>query len=81
MPPAADRVTGDSEQRQDRADHHGDDAERPDNGDLPGEADDEENHIENAYPVLLAVSSRPPGQRHEGVLDIRRSARWPDGLR
>lgn len=81
MPPAADRVTGDSEQRQDRADHHGDDAERPDNGDLPGEADDEENHIENAYPGAPSSFEPSPWTADEGVLDIRRSAGWPDGLR
>jgi hypothetical protein len=46
VPAPADRVTGHPEQGQDRAGHDDDDADRPDNGDLGDEADDEENDAE-----------------------------------
>jgi len=46
VPAPAGRVTGHPEQGQDRAGHDDDDADRPDNGDLGDEADDEENDAE-----------------------------------
>ena len=58
MPPAADRVTGPPEQRQDEAGHDGNDADRPENAYSGDESDDEENDAENDQVGLLAGSRR-----------------------
>ena len=46
---AADCVTEHSEDHQDRAGYDDDDADRPDNGDLGDEANDQENDAENYH--------------------------------
>jgi hypothetical protein len=47
VPAAADCVTGHPEQGEDRADHYDDDADRPDDGDLCDEPDNEKNDAKN----------------------------------
>lgn len=49
----ADRVACRSEDRQDRSDHHRDDADRPDDSDFGDETDDEKNDTENDQGSLL----------------------------
>jgi hypothetical protein len=64
VPPAADRVAECPEQRQDRADHYGDDADCPDDRDFRDEPDDEKNHAENDQGKLLTASSADDGRRY-----------------
>src|ERR1700722_3580391 len=67
MPATADRVTNRSEKRQDRADDDGDNAERPDDGDLRQEADNKQDNAEDNQLILLLLWHRhvgaPPGTR------------------
>lgn len=51
----ADRVTHHAEQRQNRPDHHYDDADRPDNRDLRDEPDDKQNNAENDHVQLPVI--------------------------
>jgi hypothetical protein len=55
MPPAADGMAGHPEQSQDGANHHDDNSDRPDDGDLRNEPDDEQYNAENDHVQLLAV--------------------------
>jgi hypothetical protein len=47
MSAASNRMTGPPQQRQDHAYHDSYDADRPENGNISDEADDEKNHAEN----------------------------------
>jgi hypothetical protein len=58
MPSAADRMAGHPEQRQDGADHHDDNADRPDDGNLRNEPDNEQDNTEDDQVRLLAVVSK-----------------------
>jgi hypothetical protein len=81
VPPAADRVTGPPEHRQDEADHDGNDADRPDNAYSGDESDDEENDAENDQVELLARSHRA-ARRQDNIWDVMQAgSRYSHGLR
>jgi hypothetical protein len=52
MPPAADGMAGHPEQSQDCAGHHDENADRPDDGDVRNEPDDEQD-----TPRMITFSS------------------------
>ena len=74
VPPAADRVTGHPEHRQDETYHDGNDADRPDNGDSGDEPDNEEDDAENDQVGLLS-GSRRAARRQENIRMLFRSNR------
>jgi hypothetical protein len=53
VPAAADRVTRRPEQDEDETHDQHDDADRPENGDLRNEADDEQDKTEDDHRILL----------------------------
>jgi hypothetical protein len=61
VPATADCVTRHAEQSEDRANDHGDNAERPDDGDLRDKADDEENDAEKYHRELQTFSKADRG--------------------
>ena len=77
---SADRVASHPEQREDHADHEGNDADRPENRYSGDEPDNEENDAENDQGRLLACDRRRLGRGQKNGLDVKQlTPRWLRG--
>ena len=68
--PAADRVTGHPEQREYHAHYQDDDTDRPDDGNLGDEPDNEKNDSEDDQGGLLTAGRRPK-RRQEDIAGVK----------